>query len=68
MIGEVCSCYSNGKKRRNLLFSEIWDDHEFATACAEALQLKIEYEKGFLGSLDQREKAQRHLALRGVPS
>jgi hypothetical protein len=54
--------------RTKKLFIEDWDEFEFQTACTEAIQIKLEYEKGFLGSLDQREGAKRHLVSRGVPS
>jgi hypothetical protein len=50
-----------------LLFVEVWPESEFLTATNEELEIKIECEKGFLGSLDQRERAQHHLTLRGVP-
>jgi len=62
---EVCSCYK--QKTRQKLFTEVWDEAEFENACSEALSIKIKYESGFLGSLDQRERALRHLKLRGVP-
>ena len=67
MRAEVCSCYK--QKTRQKLFSEVWDEKEFETACSEAIKLKIEDERrSFLGSRDQIEMGERHLALRGLPS
>jgi hypothetical protein len=59
-------CDSAVGRAKKLLFIEDWDELEFQTACTEAIQIKIEYEKGFLGSLEQRKTAERHLALRVV--
>jgi len=57
-----------GVVRKKLLFSEIWDEREFLSADVEELELKRDFEAtSYLGSLDQREMAQRHLANREVP-
>jgi hypothetical protein len=59
-------CEREVGRAKKLLFTDFWDDLEFQTTCTEAIQIKLEYEKGFLGSLDQRERAERHLTARGV--
>jgi hypothetical protein len=54
------------RNTKKLLFIDVWPESEFAAASDEEIEIKLEYEAGYLGSLGQIEMARRHLAARAV--